>query len=246
MPVILYIVGIFAEHHIYDMIGFKALLQRDNRLENIDKIIFGLDAAVRRTAIVTVATVVLIKRLSEVMQQHLATAYRRLCICRSLDKQLLAYLLLGHRLALHEFLHFLEILVRIVRKTIAFATIPARTARFLIISFERLRHVIVDHKTHIGLVYTHAERYRSDYDIDSLKQKRILIFRPRDPVKSGMIWQSLDIVYKKEFGQFLDLLAAQAVYDTRFAFLLFDKLDDIMVSRLCFGPHLVIKVMAVE
>ena len=65
-------------------------------------------------------------------------------------------------------------------------------------------------------------------------------------VETGVIWKCADIVYGKQFGKFFDFLAAQTVYDARFAVLLLDEFYDVAVDVFCFRPHFIIKVFAVE
>jgi hypothetical protein len=59
------------------------------------------------------------------MQQQLAAAKGRLGIGNSLQQQLFANFLLGHRFALHEFLLFLNVLVAVEGNADAFPPVAA-------------------------------------------------------------------------------------------------------------------------
>ena len=111
-------------------------------------------------------------------------------------------------LPLHEFFHLLQVFGRIERHTEAFTTVTAGTPGLLIIAFERLGHVIVNHKPHIGLVDAHAKGYGGHNHVDLFKQKRILVGTAGSRIHAGMIGQRLDVVDPEHLGQFLDSLAA--------------------------------------
>ena len=61
-----------------------------------------------------------------------------------------------------------------------------------------------------------------------------------------MVGQRLDVVEAQHLGQFLHLLAAQAIDDARLALVALDELDDLAVHVLGLGTHLIIKVGTVE
>ena len=136
------------------------------------------------------------------MENAFTPAYCRFGISRRLGKQLTADFLLGHRFALHEFLHLLEILAGIECKTDPFAAVTAAPPRFLIVAFQRFRHIIMDHIADIGFVYTHAESYRSHNNIYFLKQKSVLIGASGSAVHTGMISKGADIVHPQQLGEF--------------------------------------------
>ncbi len=71
----------------------------------------------------------------------------------------------------------------------------------------------MNNKSHIWLVNTHSECDRGDYDIDFFHQKRVLIGASGRTVHSGVIGECLDVVHCEHLGEFLNLLAAQAIDD---------------------------------
>ena len=148
------------------------------------------------------------------MEKRTPPAYRRLGIVCRFSQELTSYFLFGHRLALHEFFHLLQILSGIERDADTFTSIASAPACFLIIPFKRLWHVVMDHETHIGLVNTHSESNGSDNNIDAFKQESVLISRTCRRIHSRMICQRLYIVHLQQFGQFLDLFTAQTIYNS--------------------------------
>ena len=85
----------------------------------------------------------------------------------------------------------------------------------------------MDYIAHVGLVDTHAESDRRDDHIDLLIQESILIRRTGNGIHAGMVRRHLDAVGGQQFGQLLDLFAAQAVDDSGFARIALDIADDL-------------------
>ena len=71
----------------------------------------------------------------------------------------------------------------------------------------------MDDKANIRFVYAHSEGDRGHDDIHFLHQEPVLIVGACLCVESRMVRGGLDAVYVEQFGQFLHLLAAEAVYD---------------------------------
>ena len=64
-----------------------------------------------------------------------------------------------------------------------------------------------------------------------------------------MIGRSLDIIGTQDFGKVFHLLAGEAIDDTRFALVLPDEFDNLLMQLdglAGFGPYLVVEVGAVE
>ena len=101
-------------------------------------------------------------------------------------------------------------------------------------------------KTHIGLVDTHTEGDGRHNHINVLAQERVLVGTADSAFHSSMIGQGLNIIEAQHFGQFLDLLAAQAVDDARLALIGLNELDNLAVHVLALGPYLIVEVGAVE
>ena len=111
------------------------------------------------------------------MQKRLAATYGRLGIRSRLQQKLLAYFLFCHRLALHELLQLLQIIVRIESDALSFSSVAPCTPRLLVIAFQTLGNVIMNNKAYVGLVDTHAKRNGSYNDINLLHQEIILVLR---------------------------------------------------------------------
>ena len=205
----------------------------------------GVDLRLGVAAVVAVAAVVLGILFAKVVQQRPAAAHRTLGIGDRFEQQQLADLLFGDGLALHELFELLDVLITIKGQAVAFAAVTAGAARLLVIAFERLGNVIVDDIAHVGFVDAHAEGDRRHDDLDALHQKVVLIGGARRRVHTGMVGQRPDAVGHEQFGEFLDLLAAQAVDDAALAFVLLDETDDVVVD-IVLGPDFVVEIRTVE
>ena len=96
----------------------------------------------------------------------------------------------------------------------------------------------MDDVAHIGLVDTHTEGDGRNNDIDTLHQEVVLIVGSRLGIHTCVVCQRLDTIGHKQLGQFLNLLAAQAVDDTTLARALLDEADDIVLG-IMLGANLV-------
>ena len=180
------------------------------------------------------------------MKQRLAATHRRLGVACRFEQQLLANLLLGNRLALHEFLELLQVLVGVESDALPLAVVATGATRFLIVAFEALGDVVVNHKSHIRLVDTHAEGDSSHNHIDGFEQKSVLIGRACCAVHTGVVGKSLDVVHLQCFGKFFHLFAAEAIDDARLTFVGLDELYYILIDILGLWAYLVVEVGAVE
>ena len=80
---------------------------------------------------------------AKIVEQHFATAHRRLGISGRFQEQLSADILLGHGFAFHKFLQFLQVFVRIKRHTKSLATVSTCATCLLIIAFKTLWDVVL-------------------------------------------------------------------------------------------------------
>ena len=117
--------------------------------------------------------------------------------------------------------------------------VTAGAAGFLIIALYALGDVIVDDETDVLLVYAHAKGDGGNNHVYLLHQELILVIGPCLCVQTGMVRESPDAVYGKELGQFLHLLAAEAVDDAALAGILADKTDYVLF-RFHLVPYLII------
>ncbi len=227
------------------VIDLELIAQIAQRLEGEFQLLLNFDLGFRVAAVVAVAAVTLRVLLAEVVQQRLAAAHRALGIGYRLQKEQFADLLLGNRLAVHEFLELLDILVAVEGQAVALTTITTGTTRLLVVTFERLGNVVVNHIAHIGFVDTHTEGDRCHNNIDTLHEEVILIRRTRGGIHTGMVGTGFDAVGYEQLGQLLDLLAAQAVDNTALTLVLLDVEDNIVV-HIALGADFVVEVRAVE
>ena len=157
--------------------------------------------------VVTVSAIILFIGFTEVMQQHLSTTNRSLGICSGLNQQLTTDILFCHRFTLHEFIKLLQVLIRIKGQTDTLATITTSTTGFLIIAFQRLWYVVMDHKTHIRFIDTHTKGNSCHNNVDILHQELILSIRTCVRIQSCVIGGSLDIISTQNSSQLLHLLS---------------------------------------
>ena len=113
------------------------------------------------------------------MQQCLAPAHGRFGISSGFQQKLLANFLFCHRFPLHELFQFLQVFVCIKGYALTFTAISTGAPRFLVISFQAFRDIVVNHKPHIRFINPHTESDRSHNDFHFFHQEIILILRPR-------------------------------------------------------------------
>ena len=164
-------------HKVDNILLTEILLDRSYGLKYNQESILRLDLRCRMQTVVTVMAIFLRIFLTEIMEKHLATANRRLCISSSFLQQLPAYILLCHRLVFHKLLQFPQVFSGIKGNTYTFTTISAGTTSFLIISFQTLWNIVMDYKTDIWFVNTHTKGYGGHDYIDFLHQEIILSLR---------------------------------------------------------------------
>lgn len=119
--------GILTDQHAGQVIRLELVPQVAQRLERHAKRRLGVDLGFGVEAVVAAAAVLLGIFLPEIVQQRLATAHRTFGVRHGFEQQQLADLLLGHRLALHELLQLLNILITI--KVRQCPSPPSRPAR---------------------------------------------------------------------------------------------------------------------
>ena len=150
------------------IVGTKIFLQFLNSKEHDDKCVLRLLFRLRMQAVVTIAAVILRIFLAEIMEQHLTTTNRRFGIGSRLCQQLAPDILFGNGFAFHKLLEFLEVFIAIESNTLALSSITSGTSCLLIIAFQTLGDIIMNHETHIGLVNTHTKGYSGHDDINIL------------------------------------------------------------------------------
>ena len=234
-----------SDQHIDQIVGFELIAYGLKHLQHQLHRLHALETRLRMQTVVAASAILLRKLLSEIVQQRLAPANRALGIRDGLLQQQATDLLFGQRLALHELLELLDILITVKRDAVPARSVAAGPARLLIIAFEALGNIVMDHVAHVGFVDTHAESDRRDDHIHLLVQKLVLIRGARRRVHTGVIGSHFDIVGGQQLRKLLDLLAAQAVDDARLALVALDVADDLL-GRIDFRADFVKQVRAVE
>ena len=245
MVVALHHGGVIAGEDGGKMLQFEMLLQRKNQTDDQFHLQPSVEHLLRMQAVVADSAIVRQIVLSEIAEQQLATALTGLGIGHHLVEQLLAYLLLSHRLALHKLLQLLYILVAVVGDADSLLAVPSRASCLLIVALHALRDVVMDDKAYVRFVYSHAEGNGRHNHIHILHQELVLILRPDLRLQSGMVRQSPDSVDLQELGHLLNLAAGQAIDYSGFARILTYVADYILV-RIDFVLYFVVEVGAVE
>ena len=228
-----------------DVLDLEVLREGFDELDHQGHLLAAVELRLRVQAVVAAAAVVLRVVLAEVVEQQLAAALAGFRVGHGLAQELLADLLLRHGLPLHELLQFLDVLVAVVGDAKAFLPVAARPAGFLIITLDALGDVVMDDEPDVGLVDAHAEGDGGDDHLDVLHQEAVLVLRAGFRVQAGVVGEGLDAVDGQQLGQFLHLLAAQAVDDAGLAGVLADEADDVLLG-IDLVADLVVEVRAVE
>ena len=221
------------------MLHLEAFRQRLNKFNHQSHLFSSIKLLLRMQTVVAGSAVLHLVPLTEIVQQQFPAACVGFRICHSLHQKLLSDLLLGNRLALHEFLKFLDILITIEGYALPLLAVSSGTSCLLIITLDALRNVIMNHKAHIRLVDSHSESDGRNNHVNILHKEGILIVGSGLGIQTSMIWSSLYSIDIKKFGKFLHLLAAKTVYDSRLARVLTDELDDISL-RIGLVPYFII------
>ena len=229
-----------------NIIATEVLLDEHNDLQDGNQLVHCLNLCLRMQTVVAIATVILVVGFTKIVEEHLSTTYARLGIGSRLYEQLTTYILLCHRLSLHELLQFVEVLAGIECQTDSLTAITTGTTCLLIVSLQRLGDIIMDHKAHIGFIDTHTEGDGSHYHVDILHKEGILCLGPRGRVKTCVISRGLDIIGSKDSSQLFYLLSRETVDDTALAGVLLDEFYDILVHILGLRTYLIVEVGTVE
>ena len=210
--------------------------------------LLAVDQGGRILAVVTVhgtRAIHLVELFSEVVQQELAAACRRLGIRHDFLKKLHAHLLFGYGFALEKLLQLVNVLVAVEGDAPPFATVAASTPRLLVVALQRLGHVVVDDKANVRLVDAHAKGNGRDNDIHILHQELVLDFASLSAVHAGVVGQRLHAIDTEGLGNLLHLFPAEAVNDAALADVLKTMPHDLL-QRILLGPNLIKEVVPVE
>ncbi len=107
----------------------------------------------------------------------------------------------------------------------SFQTIPSGPSGFLIVTFQRFGYIVVNHIPHVRFVNAHPKSDGSYNDIQFFIQKIVLGFDADRRIQTCMIRCRIDLIHFEQFGDLFHLFSAEAVDDSRFAFVLLDEFD---------------------
>ena len=103
----------------------------------------------------------------------------------------------------------------------------------------------MNYKSHIRFINTHPKGNGCHNDVCFLVEKIILVLDTYVGIESGMVRCCLKAVNTQQLGNLLHLFTTQAIDDSRFPFVLFQKSDQLFFCFF-FWPHLIVEVMAVK
>ena len=224
---------------------FETLRKGFDELDHQAHVFFPVEPHLGVEAVVAGPAVVREIIFAEVIQQQFPAALAGFGVGDGFVQELLADLLLRHRLPLHEFLQLLDVFITVVCEADAFLAIPPGPAGFLVISLYAFGNVVVDDKTDIRLVDAHAEGDGGHDDVHLFREELVLVLRPGLGIQAGVIGKGADAVDAQQLCHFLHLFPAEAIDDARLAGVLADKADDVFL-RLHFVPDFIIQVGTVE
>ncbi len=125
---------------------------------------------------------------------------------------LVAFVTLG---VLQHLLEHHHILKAVSHPGICRQAVATGPTGLLVIGFQGLGQVEVSNEPHVGLVDTHAEGNGRDHDQPFLVEETPLVVRPGFRRQPGVIRQGRKALLAEQRGNFIDLLARQAVDDPR-------------------------------
>ena len=99
----------------------------------------------------------------------------------------MSYLLLGYRLAYHEFFQFLYILIAVESQAIALSAVAACAACLLVVALNTLRNIIVNHKAYIGLINPHTKGNGSYHYLYFFHKEHVLVLSTGLGIKPCMV-----------------------------------------------------------
>ena len=146
---------------------------------------------------------------------------------------------------MHELFQLLDILITVVGDAQALLTVASGTAGFLVIALDALGNIVMNHKTDVRFVYSHAKGDGGHNDVNFLHQELVLVFCAGFGIQAGVVRKGLDAIDGQHLGQFLHLFAAEAINDAGLAGVLADKTDNVLF-RFHLIPYLIVQIGPVE
>src|SRR5436190_13684771 len=138
--------------------------------------------------------------------------------------------------------------MRIIEDTPAFEAIAACTTCLLVIIFNRLGNIVMDHKPDIGFVNTHPECDGSTDHLHIFVEKLVLPVGPQLAIETSMVSHGLDAIRYQDIGELFSRPAIKSINDPAFIFHSLDEPDNVLICLvlLDLGKYLIIKIGPVE
>src|SRR5690606_20253025 len=111
---------------------------------------FGIPAIVAHSA-----AVITVKIFAEIMENEFPAAHAVFCVRNYFLQKLSADFHFRNMLSVKEFFEFFNVFIAVKSQTITFAAVTTSPAGFLIIALYTFGYIVVNHKSHIGLVNSH-------------------------------------------------------------------------------------------
>ena len=159
------------------MFGFLGLIECNNRLKQVVKILPAFHAFLRVFAVIALFLAIsMIEIFAKVMQYELTPAHRSFGIRNDFVQELLANFLFSECFSLQKLFEFFDVFVAVKSNALSYPAVSACSTCFLVIAFDGFRDVMMNDITYIWLVYAHTKGNSSDDHLDFFHEKCILVF----------------------------------------------------------------------
>ena len=101
----------------------------------------------------------------------------------------------------------LNVALAVKQDTVRVAAVAPGSARLLIIALKIFRHVVMDNKADVRLVYTHTKRVRSNHNPLAVVDEIVLIFDSLRILQSRVIARRGNTARVEHIADVLDLLS---------------------------------------
>ena len=216
MFALLYIGAGLAHGNVDEMVHFELRLGFFHQSQEIAHVFGGIHPFSRMAAVVAVAAVLVGIVFAKVVQNVFAAAHARFGIRHGFGHELLGHFLFGHGLIFEKFLQLHDVVLGIEGNATPFAAVATRPAGFLIVALNALGHIVVNHKTHIGLVNPHAKGNGGHNHVYFFHQEFVLIFGAGLRIQPGVIGQGFNAVGAQNLRKLFHFFAAQTIDNARF------------------------------
>ncbi len=139
----------------------------------------------------------------------------------------------------------MKVAVAVQQQAVGAQPVSPGPADLLVIAFDALGQVVVQHKAHVGLVDPHAKGDGGDDDLHIVADEQLLVVFALLIGQPGVIGAHGKPFALQQAGQVIHLVARKAVNDAGLAGKALQELEG-LGSRVFFAAHLDEQVFAVE